>query len=392
MPIQKIIALFAITVIPFFVSAQAPIGEYDINGNYKPKPNAPAYYYQQPRYPQQAFPPTTPVAPAPTTAPQAKDPINYLTNPLNQKSPNETNKALQPVRCERNTLPIWIEGSFHTAGQVWVCTYSDATGPHTFYVPEYYSDDTIKFYYQDLTRTGGKGMFFNPKTNTLTPPPASTIFHTQILAREITKGAVLLPDGKPLPPNVLSLQRKGGEPWMSGNTYGLGKSTFKLPLGVVTQENKPIAGSNGISFSLLAPEAPAARIPVAPIPNNGGLGSSPTQTPSDIFDRNIPFAGSFSIHINLLTINWKSGPPDPMVSSDGKAFIFPMGFKSVPFAVIITDANKDHAYEAHIVLFEFLESEKNKEDYLKDWSKIRFVKEFATYDDFIQYVNALPKP
>ncbi|MDO8582613.1 MAG: hypothetical protein Q7R63_01335 [bacterium] len=309
---------------------------------------------------------------------------------------------LQPVKCELNIRWIGTEGAFNTTGQVWICTYTDASGVlREFYVPQHDSDDTNKFIFEDLVETKGEGIFFDREKNAFIPPPASTIFHIGVLARAINERNVLMPCGKPLSPNLLSLERKGGELATTVDIGGQGRAVYSLPLDAMTRETKPVVGPNGLSITLMETETPISGSPTAGVvPDNGGLsggGSKPitTQSANDVFHGNIPFAGGFSIHINLLTINWRSGPPAPMVSDDGKALVFFMGFKGVPFITFITDTNKDHKYEAHIVLFEFDESEKGKPDYLKDWSKIKPVKppkEFASQKEFEEYVRSLPAP
>ena len=318
--------------------------------------------------------------------------------------PNNKNN-LQPVQCRLNTdytdiLGIPIEGALHTSGQVWICTYKDASGAiRTAYVPQWHSDDTNKLIYSDLLASKGERMFFDPLTNVFIPPPASTVFHAPILMRQINAGDVLMPGGTPFPRNLLNLEIKGGEPWVSVDILGLGTNESRLPNVAMTPETKPVVGPSGISITL-APESPISGSPTAgAVPDGGGFtggGSKPvtTRTPSDTFHGIIPFSGGFTIHLNLLTFNWRSGPPEAMLSSDGKALAFFMGFNGVPFITFITDKNKDHKYEAHIVLFEFDKSEKWKPDYLKDWSKIKPVKppkEFASYEDFVKYVENLPK-
>src|SRR3989344_141950 len=300
---------------------------------------------------------------------------------------------LQEVRCKKNLAPIFMEGALHTIGQVWICTYTDATGKHEFYIPQHHSDDTLKLFYEDLEKTEGRLMFIDPKKNALIPPPASTVFHAPVLMRQINAGAVLMPDGKPLPPKLLNLKIKGGEPWVSVDILGLGKNESSLPKVAMTPETKPVVGPNGISVTLLEPQSPISGSPTAGVvPDDGGFtggGSKPItpRTAGDIFHGNIPFAGGVSIFIPVLTINWRSGPPEPMVSGDGKALAFFMGFNGVPFITFLTDADTNHIPEAHIVLFEFDESEKGKPENLRDWSKIKPVKEFASYEDFVKYVN-----
>jgi len=241
-------------------------------------------------------------------------------------------------------------------------------------------------------------MFIDPEKNALVPPPASTVFHPPVLMRQINAGTVLMPDGKPLPPKLLNLKIKGGEPWISVDILGLGENESRLPKVAMTPETKPVVGPNGISITLLAPESPISGSPTAGVvPDAGGFtggGSKPIRpniAAQDIFHGNIPFSGGFSIHIPVATFNWRSGPPAAMLSSDGKALAFFMGFNGVPFITFLTDADKNHVPEAHIVLFEFDESEKGKPDYLRDWSKIKPVKEFASYEDFVKYVENLPK-
>lgn len=357
--------------IPFFAFAQTkswPVNRYNNYDNYRPKEN------------QTFAPPTTkPTLPNPLSLDHLKNPIKKNLGPL------------RPAECKLNIMPLWYERSFHTYHQVWICTYADSTGTYTLYAAEFDSNDKIKLLYHDLTKTNGKEMLFDTRTRQFVSPPLSAIFHTQIIMREINKENILLPDDKPLPKNLLGLHRPGGELLISGNIFESPSASFQLPLGVMTAESKPPITAGGISFELLAPNTPVTASPnTGPIPNSGGLGGNKPvitpQTPSDIFNNNMPFAGGFSIHINLLAINWRTGSPNPMVSDDGKALIFPFGYKDVPFAVILTDGNNDHAYEGHLVEFKFFDPIK------QDWSQIKFIKEFPSYEKFVQYLKALPKP
>lgn len=358
-------------LIPFFAFAQEaqprPLEKYDSQGNYSPQRN--------------------PTIMLPLTKPKPSDPLSDFINPI-KKNPS----VLQPVNCKLNIMPVWHQGSFHTYNQVWICTYTDNAGAHTLYASAFDSNDAIKFLYHDLTKTGGKGMSFDTRMRRFIAPPSSVVFHTQILTREINKGNVLLPNGKPLPLNLLGLERRGGEPWISGNIFKSPRAPFQLPLGVMTASSRPPTTADGISFELLTPNAPISGSPtVGIIPDMDGLTrpNNPIITPrtlSDIFHGNMPFSSGFSIHVNFLTINWRNGPPEPMVSDDEKALIFPFEYKNIPFAIIITDSNVDHVYEAHIVQFEFFDFKK------PNWSQVKFIKEFNSKTEFINFLIALPKP
>jgi|GEM_PF-3126776 len=312
-------------------------------------------------------------------------------------------KGMIRVECKLNSIPISLPGQrdffglpLHMPGQVWICTYFKNNIKYPpILISEYDQNNFIKLAFYDLKNTNGKGLMFNPKTNTLIlPPQSSPLFHIAVLAQQIKDGYVLMPSGDPLPYNVLNLRRRGGEPYM---VYSFGRErhhneagvNIEIPKGVMTPETElPGTLPAGISASLLMPETPISGSPTAgAVPDSGGFtgGNSSPITPrtmSDIFHGNIPFSGGFSIFLpNLINFQW--GNEDVIrahVLSNGNALVFPVTIYSVPFAITITDLNKDHIYEAHIIRYEFGDigfAISGKKKILKP------VKEYGSYKDFI---------
>ncbi len=246
----------------------------------------------------------------------------------------------------------------------------------------------INPYFEDIQAfyTQGKPVPFN--TALPYPMPAVSVprFYTREMMAQLNAGVVTTKDGSPLSENTLRidlmLQQPGylaayvmTELWDKDTTNARNGQNHEFMVPYIMKKALPKAvfpgavnGQPSIPQIFQGQQGPASR-PVAPIPSTGGLGSpvggggSVTSGGSFIGSVNDWIAqnpilgrGDISGYIQAALLKGgaiNNGVSSPQISPDGKALYFYFTVNGIPFAIVVTDTNKDGAYEAHPVLLKY---------------------------------------